>query len=283
MTKIFKAFIIGLIFSLIPIVKAFNVVSPTPEFYINDYADIIDKENEERVISKSKALYEQKDVQIVVLTINDLEGISIEDYANKFYNDNKIGSKENSGILILVSVNDRNIRIEVGDHLEGLIPDGKAGRFLDNYAIPYLKNNDWNGGIINLYNALYDEISSADLSAPQHKTDSVIPDSLIIAQVGFSVFLGILTNVYGFIFFLLFIALLVGEFIFLNYINFHAGFTIFLVFFGFIVYIFVTVFKSASLSSGRRGYNTSSYHSSKSSFTRGGGGHSSGGGASRHF
>lgn len=283
MTKIFKSILIGLLFSLIPIVKAFDVVSPTNEFYINDYADIIAKENEEIIISKSKELYEQKGVQIVVLTINDLEGVPIEDYANKFYNDNKIGSKENSGILILVSVNDRNIRIEVGDHLEGIIPDGKAGRFLDNYAIPYLKNNDWNGGIVNLYSALYDEISSTDLSAPQHNSNSVIPDSLIIAQVGFSVFLGILTNIYGFIFFLLFIAFLIGEFMFLNYINFHAGFTIFLVVFGFIVYIFVTVFKNASLSSSNRGYHTSSYHSSRSSFTRGGGGHSSGGGASRRF
>ena len=70
-----------------------------------------------------------------------------------------IGDKtKDNGILILISTGDREIRIEVGTGLEGAIPDGKAGRILDNYAIPDLKNNNWDHGIKNCFNAIVEEV-----------------------------------------------------------------------------------------------------------------------------
>lgn len=71
-----------------------------------------------------------------------------------------IGDKnKNNGILFLISTGERKVRIEVGYGLEGRITDGKTGRILDNYVIPYLKKDDWNNGIKNGFNAILDEVS----------------------------------------------------------------------------------------------------------------------------
>ena len=50
------------------------------------------------------------------------------------------------------------MRIEVGYGLEGRIPDGKAGRILDEYAIPYLQNQQPNKAIIETYKILANEV-----------------------------------------------------------------------------------------------------------------------------
>ncbi|MBU5873027.1 TPM domain-containing protein, partial [Vibrio cholerae O1] len=66
-----------------------------------------------------------------------------------------LGNKTmNNGVLLVVAVKDRKIRIEVGYGLEGALPDGKVGRILDQYAIPYLKENKPDAAVINTYKKL---------------------------------------------------------------------------------------------------------------------------------
>ena len=57
-----------------------------------------------------------------------------------------------------MALEERQFRVEVGYGLEGILPDGKTGRFQDEYIIPYLKNNNWDEGIKNGYDAFYKEI-----------------------------------------------------------------------------------------------------------------------------
>ena len=57
-------------------------------------------------------------------------------------------------------MNERQVRIEVGYGLEGRIPDGKAGRILDDQAIPYLKQNQPNQAVINTYEILVNEVAA---------------------------------------------------------------------------------------------------------------------------
>lgn len=135
------------------------IVSLTLNSYVNDYANLLSGDVKSYIESQSIALNKVDGTQIVVVTVNDLEGMSIEDYALKLFRNTGIGdSKKNNGILILLSKNDRKIRIEVGYGLEGIINDGKAGRLIDSYMIPYLRNDDWNNGIKNGYDAVYKEI-----------------------------------------------------------------------------------------------------------------------------
>jgi len=128
-----------------------EIPQPTSQFFVNDFADVITKADEEEIFNISKNLYEKtgNSTQLVVVTIDSLNGYSIEEYANELFNKWGIGDKEkNDGVLILLSVGDRASRIEVGYGLEGILTDSKTGRIQDEYMIPYYKNNQFSKGLV---------------------------------------------------------------------------------------------------------------------------------------
>lgn len=175
-------------FSFIQNVSA--VVKPTNLFYVNDYANILSDETEKYILNKSISLNNIDGTQIVVVTVPNLEGMSLEQYSLQLFRDFGIGDKEkNNGLLLLLALEEREFRVEVGYGLEGILPDGKTGRFQDEYIIPYLKNNNWDEGIKNGYDAFYKEIvtlNNLDLSynEPTYKNSKVInPFSYIIAVI----------------------------------------------------------------------------------------------------
>ena len=133
--------------------------NPTSEFYVNDYADILSDETEEYIVNHSNALNEKTKAQIVVVTVDNLGGRDIESYATELFRKFGIGDKnENNGLLLLLAKDERKFRVEVGYGLEGTLTDGKTGRIQDDYMVPYFKNNNWQDGIKNGYNAVLEEV-----------------------------------------------------------------------------------------------------------------------------
>ena len=152
-TKILIIFI--LILSIFKTNSNATTVSPTTDFYVNDYAKLLNDETKNYIISTNKSLYNQTGSQIVVVTLTNLDGNSLEEYATELFRNFGIGSKEkNNGVLLLLALEERQFRIEVGYGLEGVLTDGKTGRIQDEYIIPYLKQNNWNEGIKNGYSAI---------------------------------------------------------------------------------------------------------------------------------
>ncbi|MBQ7136358.1 MAG: TPM domain-containing protein [Bacilli bacterium] len=149
------------IFALNPVVDPLVAFFPpqTLKFYVNDAANILSTETENYIIEKSTELNKVDGTQIVVVTVPNLGGYSIEEYANTLFNYWGIGdSEKNNGLLLLLALQEREFRVEVGDGLGGILPDAKTGRFQDEYIIPHLKNNEWDKGVKNGYNAFYAEI-----------------------------------------------------------------------------------------------------------------------------
>lgn len=142
-------------------VSSLAVVSPTTDFYVNDYAELLDTETENYIINANKSLYSQTGAQIVVVTIPSLEGDSLENYATELFRNFGIGDKsKNNGLLLLLALEERQFRVEVGYGLEGILPDAKTGRIQDEYIIPYLKQNNWNDGIKNGFSAFLEVVAS---------------------------------------------------------------------------------------------------------------------------
>jgi len=151
--KVAIIFFIILSFTQFSNVKA-DIVSPTTNFYVNDYANVLSSTTEKHIMNMNVELQKKTGAQVVVVTIDTLNGQSIETYATKLFREFGIGDKtKNNGLLLLLVVNDRESRIEVGFGLEGALPDGKTGRIQDEYMIPYYKNNNWNDGIKNGFDA----------------------------------------------------------------------------------------------------------------------------------
>ena len=141
--------------------KSLNLPERTNVFYVNDFANVLSDETKGYIINQSNALNEKTSAQIVVATVDTLDGASIEEYSVELLRKWGVGSKEkNNGLLILLVPNERKIRVEVGYGLEGKINDAKAGEFINQYAVPHLKNNDWDNGIHDLYSVILSEVYS---------------------------------------------------------------------------------------------------------------------------
>jgi uncharacterized protein len=131
----------------------------TSNFYVNDFANVLDSSTENSISSTARQLDDNLRAQVVVVTLPDLEGQSLEEYATGLFRDWGIGSAEsNNGVLLLVDVGGRQSRIEVGYGLEGALPDGKTGRIQDSWMLPYFKEDDYSQGILLGFDAIVKEI-----------------------------------------------------------------------------------------------------------------------------
>ena len=175
--RIFNVLLIGCGLIFLSLISVVNAVIPqhTESFYTNDFAEVISSENENYIFENSKALADKTTAQVVVATVKSLDDRDINDYATDMFRQWGIGDKEkNNGLLILLAPNERKVRVEVGYGLEGKINDSKAGRLMDEYAVPCFKNDDWDGGITALYSAIVSEVySEYGLEMPESVSDKV--------------------------------------------------------------------------------------------------------------
>jgi uncharacterized protein len=114
-----------------------------------DLASILKPEEAQR-LSASLALFQQETgPQIQVLIIPSLDGESLEGYSIRVADQWGPGSKKKSdGVLLLMSIGDRKVRIEVGQGLEGTLPDILAGRIIRDTMVPYFKAERYRDGLI---------------------------------------------------------------------------------------------------------------------------------------
>jgi len=130
--------------------------------YVNDFAEILDSASRHDLESLVTGIEKSTGAEIAIVTIDSLEGITIEEYAVELFEKWGIGkADEDNGLLILVSLMDRKVRIEVGYGLEGVITDLEAGRIIDEIIVPNFKNEDYNRGIydavVTISNQIYGE------------------------------------------------------------------------------------------------------------------------------
>lgn len=142
-------------------VYAIDIPKPTSDFYVNDFSGILSQETKDYIMDMNLKVNEATGAQVVVVTMETLDGDDLETFATDLFRSYGIGDREkNNGVLLLVVTKDRDIRIEVGYGLEGAINDAKAGRILDNYVISYLSEGKWDEGIVNGFNAIMEEVET---------------------------------------------------------------------------------------------------------------------------
>lgn len=115
---------------------------PTQDIYLVDDAGMVNSDDRQGILAMGKELDRETKAQVVVVTMNTLEGESIESYANRLFRTWGIGDKKkNNGVLLLIIKDDRKFRIEVGYGLEGSITDGYSGAVLDSMKADFRKGN----------------------------------------------------------------------------------------------------------------------------------------------
>lgn len=138
------------VFSLVP-AKGF-AYPMHKDIYVNDFAKVIDRGDEENLRRTLGELQKKTGIQIVVVTVKSIKSYktgdsSIESFATGLFNKWGIGSKRrNNGILILVAVKDRKMRIELGKGWPGRY-DAVMKGIIDNTMAPYFKDGKYSRGI----------------------------------------------------------------------------------------------------------------------------------------
>lgn len=157
------------IFSLFLLLFAVTAFAQTETFprmqgSVTDTAGLLTASERSSIEQKLNALREQTGTQIAVLTVNTTGSRDIESYAEKVFNQWRLGRINiDDGILLLVASDDRAMRIEVGYGLEGAVSDAVANRILKDYFIPNFKMGNYAGGINDTVDALIARVSNEPL------------------------------------------------------------------------------------------------------------------------
>ena len=134
---------------------------------VNDQANLIPPDQRQKIEAQLAQLEKETGDQVVVLTVDSLEGEPIEDYAHKVAQTWGLGQKgKNNGALLLVSKQDRQMRIEVGYGLEPVLTDIQTNIIQTQIIIPHFKQGDYGGGIAAGVDAILTSIQGKPVQAP---------------------------------------------------------------------------------------------------------------------
>lgn len=180
-----------------------GVISQSDSFYVADEADVISSDTEKYIIEKNAELEQLCGGQIVVATVDFLDGMDIEDYAYKLFKDWKIGDEDrDNGILLLLAIGEENYWCMQGKGLEGTLTSGDIDHILWNYLEDDFAAGDYDSGVRSVFDALYGSVAdiygssgeydgSSDSSAGYDYT-SAASDFARIIKIALIVFLVVL-------------------------------------------------------------------------------------------
>jgi Beta-propeller domains of methanol dehydrogenase type len=168
---------------------------PVPELWgmrVHDDAHALRTETVDALEKKLKLYEDSTSNQIAILIIPSLDGEVLEEYSIRVVEKWKLGTKEkDNGVLLLIAINDREMRIEVGMGLEGVLTDAMSNRIIRNEMAPNFRNEDYDAGVTAAIDAIILAIGG-EYTADDISTDEEMP---IAVGIFLFIFLGIFATV----------------------------------------------------------------------------------------
>ena len=154
---IFLAITCGIVLAEVP------PVPDRPYAYVMDLAGIIPPDTERALNNYLRTLEELTTSQVVVLTIQSLEGEPIEEFSIRLVEKWKLGQKDrDNGVLITIAIKDRKYRFEIGYGLEPVLPDSYVGTLGRRFFVPYFRQGRFSEGIVLATRAIAEKIARAE-------------------------------------------------------------------------------------------------------------------------
>jgi uncharacterized protein len=115
---------------------------------VHDFANLLSADQIDRLESLIDDVERKTTAEIAVVTVNSLDGMTVDEYGYELFNAWHIGQKDlNNGVLLVVAPNERRMRIEVGYGLEPLLTDSRCGEIRDNQLLPRFREGNFPAGI----------------------------------------------------------------------------------------------------------------------------------------
>lgn len=159
----------SLIFSL-------SAVSAEPEFpklsgRVVDNAQLLSATTTQNLNKQLAAQEQRTGNQLVVVTLNDLQGYDIADFGFQLGRHWGIGQKDtNNGALLIIAKQERKMRIEVGYGLEGKLTDARSAEIIQQILTPAFKTGDFNGGVSRAVEAMILVIDGKAVAVPKKQS-----------------------------------------------------------------------------------------------------------------
>ncbi len=168
--------------------QAFAIEVKSYEGLVNDFAQVLSAETEVQLEEKlQQEASRQNGAELAVVTLNSLEDQPIELVALAYFDKWQIGKKgEDNGVLVFLAIEDREIRIHTGYGAEGVLPDGMAGRIIDQTIIPHLRTGDYDAAVLAGVDHILAQIASPQ-QLPTTQSDVSIWTILLILLIFFGI------------------------------------------------------------------------------------------------
>jgi uncharacterized protein len=136
---------------------------PEATGYVNDTANMLSSSTVSSLESQLQAYQQSSGNEVAVVTVNDLQGTTVEDFAVRLFEKWKIGKKDkDNGVLLLIAKKERKVRIEVGYGLEPELTDAESFKIISDTITPAFKQGDYDGGVTRGVDSIVSAISSGD-------------------------------------------------------------------------------------------------------------------------
>ena len=178
---------------------------PALERRVTDLTGTLTAAQQQQLEARLADFEAQKGSQIAVLLVPTTEPETIEQYAIRVAEQWKLGRKGvDDGALLLVAIGDRNLRLEVGYGLEGVLPDVIAKRIVSDVITPYFRQGDYYGGLNAGVERIIGVVEGEPLPEPDRDWrgdvalgEAMLPLLLIFAVIGGGLFRAIFGRVGG--------------------------------------------------------------------------------------
>ena len=176
------AVLFGCLFSNTAFAKLEVPAAPPIERPIIDQTESLANEDIDRIAQLINAERQKKSFQIGVLMIPTLgSDDSLEEYSLKVARQWGIGDKKKSnGVLLLIAKNDRKMRIEVGNGIEGSLTDARASQIIRNTIAPKFRSGDYAGGVEAGVKRIIDAAEGRNLSDNDIDGESIVSMLFIV-------------------------------------------------------------------------------------------------------
>ncbi len=142
-------------------------IPPPPDRRVNDFAGVLPAAERERLEEKLRSRERESSNQIVVAIFRSLDGESLEDYSIRLAQAWRIGQKGlDNGVIFLVFVDDRKMRLEVGYGLESKLTDALSSQILRQVVAPRFREGKIGDGIAAGLEAIEQVIAGTYKAAP---------------------------------------------------------------------------------------------------------------------
>lgn len=187
MKKVARILLVALLLCLsLPFVTvaASNIPDPIPgELYVQDYEGFLSDSTKQQINQLGQQLQNATSAQIVVMIIHSLNGQEVNQFSTDVIRKFGIGDKEkDNGVLLVIETDpakegNRDVYIATGYGLEGALPDGKLGRIVNEYTLPFLEQGSVDDAVLSTYQVLYNEVAKeygwdGELVNPKNPTSS---------------------------------------------------------------------------------------------------------------